>query len=216
MPEDKKAAVPGEAESFIGSNPTRREFIGTALTVGAGMAIASVLPFAGETVEAQTACNVPTGETLVKIGQIDKPQGSTGPVQGVIKILNEKKSYLVGSKAQSGTNVCETGQMRYLTGSRPGGPQVWPLAPQKGLPAPGPTIRARVGDTVEITLMNQVDVNAFATSTDAGKALPLDKGNGCDSVTSTGPGGSVNTYPGSPAFDQMPNSFHGSSTANLH
>jgi FtsP/CotA-like multicopper oxidase with cupredoxin domain len=217
MPEDKKAAVPGEVETLTDSNPTRREFIGKALTVGAGMAVASVLPFGGEVVEAQTGCNVPTGETLVKIGQIAKPPGATGPVQGVIKILNEKKSYLVGSKAKSGANACETGQMRYLAGSLASGQQVWPLAPQKGLPAPGPTIRARVGDTVEITLMNQVDVNAFARSTDAGVALPLDKGNGCDSVTSTGPGGvSANTYPGSPAFDQMPNCFHGSSTANLH
>jgi FtsP/CotA-like multicopper oxidase with cupredoxin domain len=97
------------------------------------------------------------------------------------------------------------------------GQQVWPVPQQKGLPAPGPTIRARVGDTVEITLLNQVDVNSFARSIDAGAARPLDQGNGCDQVTSTGPGGvSVNTYPGDPAFDNMPNCFHGSSTANLH
>ena len=124
MPEDKKAAVAGEAETLTGWNPTRREFIGKAVTVGAGMAIASVLPFAGETLEAQTPpCNVPTGETLVKIGQIAKPEGSTGPVQGVIKILNESKSYLVASK-QGGSDVCETGQMRYLAGSLANGQQV--------------------------------------------------------------------------------------------
>jgi FtsP/CotA-like multicopper oxidase with cupredoxin domain len=210
MLKDEKTPAPAQTTNLMGPDTTRREFIGKAVTVGAGLALGAVLPDAVQTAMAEPACNVPSGQPLVEIGKIEKPQGSTGPVQGVIKILNETKSYLVGSAN------CETGQMRYFAGLV-NGQQVWPVPQQKGLPAPGPTIRARVGDTVEITLLNQVDVNSFARSIDAGAARPLDQGNGCDQVTSTGPGGvSVNTYPGDPAFDNMPNCFHGSSTANLH
>lgn len=215
MPKHEEAATPIETSDLMDSSTTRREFIGKALAAGAGLALANMLPGA-EVVEAQPACSVPSGQPLVEIGKIAKPPGSTGPVQGVIKILNEKKSYLRAPKKTT-NNVCESGQMRYFAGFLNNGQQVWPLQPQKGFPAPGPTIRARVGDMVQITLMNQVDANAFARSIDAGVALPLDKGNGCDSVSSTGPGGvSVNTYPGQPPFDEMPNCFHGSSTANLH
>jgi FtsP/CotA-like multicopper oxidase with cupredoxin domain len=216
MPKDEKAATDIEKANLIEFGTTRREFLETALAAGAGLALGAMLPGFTETAEAQPACTVPVGQTLVEIGKIEKPQGSTGQlVRGVIKILNEKKSYL--RAAQSGGTVCESGQMRYFAGLLPNGQQVWPLPAQKGLPAPGPTIRARVGDLVEITLMNQVDVNSFARSIDAGTALPLDQGNGCDQVTSTGPGGvSVNSYPGTPPFDEMPNCFHGSSTVNLH
>ena len=99
--------------------------------------------------------------------------------------------------------------MRYFAGSLPGGPEIWP--PTNGSPAPGPTIRARVGDMVQITLLNQVDVAAFGDSLDAGETT-----GSCDVATTVGPTGSVNTYPGNPAFDTMPNCYHGSSTANLH
>jgi FtsP/CotA-like multicopper oxidase with cupredoxin domain len=215
MPKDDKAATDIEEANLMEFNTTRREFLGTALAAGAGLALGTMLPGITETAEAQPSCSVPSGQPLVEIGKIAKPQGSPGPVQGVIKILNEKKTYLVASQSGAG-NVCETGQMRYFAGLLANGQQVWPLPAQKGLPAPGPTIRARVGDLVEITLMNQVDVNAFAKSIDAGVALPLDQGNGCDQVTSTGPGGSANSYPGNPPFDVMPNCFHGSSTVNLH
>lgn len=217
MPKNDKAPTDIEQANLTEFNTTRREFLETALAAGAGLALGTMLSGITESAEAQPACSVPTGQTLVEIGKIEKPQGSTEQlVRGVIKVLNEKKSYLVAS-AGGGGNVCETGQMRYFAGLLPNGQQVWPLAAQKGLPAPGPTIRARVGDQVEITLMNQVDVNTFAKSIDAGVAMPLDQGNGCDQVSSTGPGGvSVNSYPGNPPFDVMPNCFHGSSTVNLH
>src|SRR5205814_11975 len=149
----------------------------------------------------------PVNQTLIPIEEIKKTT-PTGPVQGVIKILNENKAYLGASKT-GGAPVCQTGQMRYMAGSLPNGPQIWP--PKNGNPAPGPTIRARVGDTVEITLLNQVDVTAFGNSLDTGE-----QGDGCDVATSAGPGGNVNTYPGAPPFDTMPDCFHGSSTANLH
>ena len=188
---------------------TRREFVGRALAAGTGMALGAILPHSGETVAAQSTptCATP-GQTLVPIAEIKKT-APNGPVQGIIKILNENKTYLGASKTAGAGPVCQSGQMRYFAASLPNGPQIWP--PKTGNPSPGPTLRARVGDTVEITLLNQVDVTAFGNSLDTGE-----QGNGCDVATSVGPGGSVNTYPGNPPFDTMPDCFHGSSTANLH
>jgi FtsP/CotA-like multicopper oxidase with cupredoxin domain len=196
---------------------SRREFLGKALAAGAGLALGSNLPLGNPTVDAQSAPScAQTGEKLMTIGEIKKPAGSTGPVQGVIKVLNERKAYLAKSSASGNPPVCQYGEMRYFASSLPNGSQMWPTT--HGLPTPGPTIRARVGDTVEITLLNQVDVQQFANSRDTG-VKPLDQGDegyGCDVATTTGPSGSSNTYPGNPPFDTMPDCFHGSSTANLH
>jgi len=71
--------------------------------------------------------------------------------------------------------------------------------------APGPTLRARVGDNVQIMLFNQVDEKNFAYTND---------GTDCDKTFSTDSSG--NTVPEYPYSDKYPNCFHGSSTANLH
>jgi hypothetical protein len=88
--------------------------------------------------------------------------------------------------------------------------RVWPFT--HGVPAPGPTLRARVGDRVQITLLNHVNVKNFPGTLDV-----AEHGDNCDQNKSVGPGGtSVNTYPGDPSFENPPNCFHGSSSTNLH
>ncbi len=191
---------------------TRREFIGKTVAAGAALALGAALPLDEVSAQGTLVCgSVKSGENLVKIAEISKLLGATS-VKGTIKILNEKKTYLI-----SGT-TCESGQMRFMTKSNPDGTQAWPPPSMKGFPAPAPTIRARVGDRVEITLMNQVNVDAFNASLDAQNAAkPLDQPNACDQSSQTGRTGvTTNIYPGDPAFDNMPNCFHGSSTANLH
>jgi FtsP/CotA-like multicopper oxidase with cupredoxin domain len=89
-------------------------------------------------------------------------------------------------------------------------------------PVPGPTLRGKVGDVVNLTFLNQIDPLDFNQSvTDqlykatGDLALP---GVGCDS---SGP--PIN-YPnvgndpktGKPTIDSLPNCFHGSSTGNIH
>jgi FtsP/CotA-like multicopper oxidase with cupredoxin domain len=68
-------------------------------------------------------------------------------------------------------------------------------------PMNGPTLRARVGDVIELTFLNQIDPLKFGNSIDRGDQQ------GCDS-TSVG-------YP-TQAGDSFPNCFHGSTTANIH
>lgn len=73
-------------------------------------------------------------------------------------------------------------------------------APVSGLNGlmPGPTLRARVGDFIELTLVNEIDPSKFGQS--------IDQEN-CD-MTSMG-------YPGQ-AHDHFPDCFHGSTTVNMH
>jgi len=74
--------------------------------------------------------------------------------------------------------------------------------------APGPTLRAHVGDLVEITFLNKVDDSKFPYTFDT-NSPPGFSGFGCDSVSNGG-------QPYYPSQDKFPNCFHGSSTANLH
>ncbi len=71
-------------------------------------------------------------------------------------------------------------------------------------PTAGPTLRAQLGDVIELTFLNTIDPANFGDSIDRG-----DKG-GCDE---SGAGGS--TYPKG-ANDTYPDCFHGSTTANIH
>jgi FtsP/CotA-like multicopper oxidase with cupredoxin domain len=68
-------------------------------------------------------------------------------------------------------------------------------------PVPGPTLRARVGDIVQLSFINQVNQNNFDLNLDI------------DACTQVGQNGS--TYPGQ-AKDVMPDCLHASSTANIH
>ena len=79
-----------------------------------------------------------------------------------------------------------------------------PLPPKTGDypdPMPGPTLRARVGDLVQLTFVNQINPADFGDSIDRGDR---DTGTGCDETS---------VYPGK---DTYPDCFHGSSTANIH
>jgi FtsP/CotA-like multicopper oxidase with cupredoxin domain len=76
---------------------------------------------------------------------------------------------------------------------------------QWGDPLPGPTLRARVGDIVQLTFLNNINPAVFNLSRDGGAGVDRGDSELCDQ-TSAG-------YPGR---DTYPNCFHGSTTANIH
>lgn len=81
---------------------------------------------------------------------------------------------------------------------------------------PGPTLRARLGDRVEIAFLNKIDDSPrmFSYSFDQPQQRPGQPGFGCDESGRIDPQtGLILPYPGN---DKFPNCFHGSSTANLH
>jgi FtsP/CotA-like multicopper oxidase with cupredoxin domain len=79
-----------------------------------------------------------------------------------------------------------------------------------GTISPGPTLRARLGDQVQISFLNKTDDSMFPYSFETNSPGGLSSF-GCDKVDNTGTGKSP--YP---ANDKFPNCFHGSSTANIH
>ena len=71
------------------------------------------------------------------------------------------------------------------------------------VPRPGPTLRARVGDLIQLSFVNQINANDFINSIDRGEIGACDQ-------SSVG-------YPGvAPNGDTFPDCFHGSSTGNIH
>jgi FtsP/CotA-like multicopper oxidase with cupredoxin domain len=86
----------------------------------------------------------------------------------------------------------------------------------KDVISPGPTLRARLGDQVQIAFLNKIDDRQFPyTFVTDNKGSP---DFGCDKSGTREPPppkgtGFVNPYPWS---DTYPNCFHGSSTANIH
>lgn len=170
------------------------------VTAAAGLAallMASGLPAAPE---AQEVCPPPpTGsQPLTKVGEI-KSDG--GKLQAVIKVVS-------GGRCLPGQT--QKVMLRYFAGYNPGDKsQVWPDPANVGVGGPGPTLRAKLGDVVNITFLNQVRVGDFGGTLDSGDD---GSGNGCDRATNATTG-DKNWYP---ADDKYPNCFHASSTANLH
>jgi FtsP/CotA-like multicopper oxidase with cupredoxin domain len=78
---------------------------------------------------------------------------------------------------------------------------------------PGPTLRARLGDQVQIAFLNKVDENSFPYSFVTSREKPPFSDFGCDQTGQRDPQTGLFPYP---ARDTYPNCFHGSSTANIH
>ncbi len=201
---------------------TRRDFLQLAIAITSGAAITTMLPGLARKLwlaEAQAAQCDPAapGQSLQTIMEIKS--GGAGPsktLKAVLKLLDENKVYLGSPPQGSSLPSCNSGQMRYLSGydasAPPIGRRVWPT--KHGVPGPGPTLRASVGDTIQITLLNHVDVRNFPNTLDV-----AEHGQACDQATAFVPNASPapgNLYPGNPMFENAPNCFHASSSVNLH
>lgn len=160
---------------------------------------------------AQQVTCPPANQPLVKIPEL---VSSGGTLRGTVIVGSDKVSipFRVPPSAplpNSGTQ-CFVQTVRVVRGvnTSPATPVTEPGS--YALPLPGPTLRARVGDLVQLTFLNQIDAGSFPYSIDAGEAAD---GGGCDAVKGLYP---KNTSGFPPVNDQFPNCFHGSSTSNLH
>src|SRR5215831_15190070 len=188
MPKDKSVGL-----------PNRREFIERVLTTTSAIAVTAALPAA----DAQTPAPGPTcpaniappngvpqvGGELLSIAEIRS--GPDRVLRATITASDENRSLWIvqaNTLDKQGFNVTtcrENEAMRFFSGAPSGGKPVWPVT--KGVPGPGPTLRARVGDTVQITLLSHVDVKNFPNTLDLAEQ---GKSAGCDaSNTLLGPAG---------------------------
>ena len=149
------------------------------------------------------------GRPLLTISEITRTgnPGQPGRLEGTIILSDEPRS-LAGS---SSGKPCDSPQLRFFKGGN--GLNTNPSWPSTGDPLPGPTLRARVGDLVQLAFLNQVNVSKFPNTLDQdlqGKTA------GCDEARAqrkNDPSVSVQIYPRN---DSYPDCLHGSSTANLH
>jgi FtsP/CotA-like multicopper oxidase with cupredoxin domain len=172
----------------------------------------------------------PTATGLLTMPEISS--GNTGRLKATLRLTGGLRT-IWNSSTPPGTSPantrCATQLLRYFSGHT--GLQPGPDDPAfaKGDLLPGPTLRAKLGDWVEIAFLNQVDPQKFANSLDrgdsaapangamhhAGAANPaatVDPLAGCDVVFASKNRTSKRQNTG----DVFPNCFHGSSTTNVH
>jgi FtsP/CotA-like multicopper oxidase with cupredoxin domain len=168
---------------------------------------------------------LPVSQPLVKIPEIVTQNGvlrGTVELQDVQLRMVFRIPQLNGNAVPPGTpgaiNQCLGQTVRGFRGLNAVPPvQPGPFAdPNYPDPVPGPTLRARVGDIVELTFINQLDPARFGATRNDGQQ---DTVKGCDTVN-VGAGGTAG-YPYkslNPAVpgDTFPDCFHGSSSGNLH
>jgi FtsP/CotA-like multicopper oxidase with cupredoxin domain len=145
------------------------------------------------------------GEPLLRMPELISQNGK---LRATILLTDELRRL---NDTQSSPTKCAEIYLRHFDGvnavppATPPGPDA-PVPPSRYTdPVPGPTLRARVGDIIQLTFLNHVDPLRHARTLDRG----ADAG-ACDQFSPPGTG-----YPAN-ANDTFPNCFHGSSTANLH
>jgi len=171
--------------------------------------------------QAPTPCDI--GRDLLPIPELTSDKEGK-ELKAVLMLSDEDRNMWVRKPGPATTPTqgrCLRQRLRYLTGWKVAD---WNAPPDRPPsiqaltdPIPGPTLRARIGDLIQISFSNQVDTKNFPTS--------LDKGD-CDVATGTlqvpvdpeKPDGAkktvnVNVYPRN---NKMPNCVHGSSTTNVH
>lgn len=167
-------------------HPGRRELLSQAIAAATALAVGGLLPSR----TADAAPQTPKTETYSPVFR--PPQLDRRPA--------EKKLHAVVQLKDGEFNIpgVQKGvSLRYFDGYDPKNGKTG-VRPPKTL-GPGPTLRARIGDKVEITFLNTVDISKFGESIDKAET------GGCDVVAAV--------YPKN---DTSPNCFHGSSTGNLH
>ena len=142
----------------------------------------------------------PEQQDLLKIPEL---VSQNGVLRGTIMLSDEKEAIPFRFPPQSrpgdtGTTVnCQPQYVRILRGLNATPAPPAPAAGAFPNPMPGPTLRTRVGDIIQLTFINSIYPNHFGQSIDNGE-----KGLGCDTPV--------------PPGDEFPDCFHGSSTGNIH
>jgi FtsP/CotA-like multicopper oxidase with cupredoxin domain len=191
------------------SGITRRQFINQTVAVSAGVALTGFFPhLKALPLQGGNTCKPILGRPFENPGEITS--GPNGVLQAVMRVIAEDRqvNYLDVFTGTSQTPaVCGNFKLRAYEGYRGTSLDKSQIVTKSGVYGPGPTFRARVGDQIQIALLNHIDPKEFPETPDGQ----------CDVVTnSTGtqiyPG--VSPKPNPP--DAYPDCFRGSNTTNLH
>jgi FtsP/CotA-like multicopper oxidase with cupredoxin domain len=175
------------------------EFASRALALTAlGFAVVSAHPSAARAQEI-VDCPDPESQNFIMPPEF---VSSDGIMKGTIYLIDEKRRL---PRPQAG-KPCRGARVRVFVG------EGLPLPPPAQKPLadyadaiPGPTLRARVGDLVQLRFVNKIDPNNFDRNFDIEECTKV----GRDAE------GDGSIYP-RPFGDTFPNCLHASSTANIH
>lgn len=207
-----------EMEDFSITRPNRRQFLGLGLTIGSG---AMLWPIFSPLAEAQVSgvfCAAQFNKELVSLGEklntLGEIKSEGGYLRGVVDltVLKRAVTYYQGN----GGYVCFRPSLRSYQAYRG-----WNVDPANrvldpAIAQPGPTLRVKVGDKVELVFLNRINRDDFnLTALTSGKGGTTDvksAPNKCDTAFNSSGG---QAYPGDDAA-RFPNCFHASNTSNLH
>jgi FtsP/CotA-like multicopper oxidase with cupredoxin domain len=158
----------------------------------ASLAVVVIAPRVSVRAQVQPSCR-PEATLLVNPPEIE---ATDGILAGSIYLTDERQHL---PPAASGTTDCVEEVVRVFRREPPKEPRDRepPVAP-----TPGPTLRARVGDLVQLTFINQVNPTRFEQGLDIERCTQFVAPNGTPYPQGFG--------------DMYPNCLHASSTANIH
>jgi FtsP/CotA-like multicopper oxidase with cupredoxin domain len=198
------------------TTPSRRRFVASALAAALGVSLADVIGpeelGAAPQAAAQPVTNYCSTQfkAFVPVGELVRdpktgPDGKPGlNIDMTVKWAVKSAATIAGEEYK-----CQPMTLRYFEGHYHGNPSgsKWPTNP--ALPGPGPTLRVRVGDRVQVHLSNEIDPTKFPqTQTDPNNKI-------CDIQNATDPdtGGNIALYP---QKEFMPSCLHGDNITNMH
>lgn len=196
---------------------SRRDMLGGFAAAASTFALSALVT--GEPAEAQQACQSSTncqpavGQELLNPGEIRR--STDGFLRGVVTVEGEMRnvSYYAGKNF-----FCKTHYLRAYHGYTDLNALKQNRAvTMKGVGSPGPTLRAQVGDTVQLLFLNRIDQTCFPETPLTGE------GQGCEVAhNATGqeiyPTSTVKLKAGGTVTvtDRYPDCFRLSNTTNMH
>lgn len=177
------------------SHATRRKFFGQAFAAALGIVLGPRWSkfFASPPAPQITAVCPSASPAFTPVGEITSRDRK---LKAVLSVMSGNRIVAGGPKEL---------MLRYYAGYTPDNltKPVWPTTTNAG---PGPTLRCEVGDSVQITFLNRVDLRKFM-GTNLYSAESGQADGACDEVLAS------RFYPSN---DKYPNCFHASSAANVH
>jgi len=172
-------------------------------TLSAIFILATLLAVAPAQAQPSTPPDCSPLRDLVQIPEIkyQSPQLLSGTL-----MLSDEWRAMPGNPTAAGQPTCAWQRLRFFKDGT--GP--WRST---GDALPGPTLRAKVGNLVQLAFLNHVDPRNFPNTLDQGETGKTD---GCDVAMASRKNAPTTSSQIYPRNDTYPNCLHGSSTANVH
>jgi FtsP/CotA-like multicopper oxidase with cupredoxin domain len=172
-------------------------------TLSAIFILATLLAVAPAQAQPSTPPDCNPLRDLVQVPEIkyQSPQLLSGTL-----MLSDEWRAMPGNPTAAGQPTCAWQRLRFFKDGA--GP--WRST---GDALPGPTLRAKVGNLVQLAFLNHVDPRNFPNTLDQGETGKTD---GCDVAMASRKNAPTTSSQIYPRNDTYPNCLHGSSTANVH